>query len=439
MKPNYYRRLGATEQALWLRDRATPLHFVLTAQVKGELQPTALTQALDRLQQRHPLLRVSIALDSKNNPWFVEQSFPVPCYILQRQGELHWQEIATRELQQPFVWSNAPLIRVVLLHSAHLSELLVVCHHAIADGLATVNLIQELLTLLSDPEQDTPARPVPLSLEVLLPNRQPAQKMLMLLARGLLHLKQFIQVLKRDSGQFLVFDSLQVSGKTLSAEFTTALIYRCRAEEITVHAAICTAILFAIALHQKSLEKLLKCFSPINMRPYLQSRLEQDCGTYIAPALTTHSMDASSSFWQTARSLKSELMAQTETSYLLMLAQQHELVVGAKPHPKLLQQVFLERCNSDVMVTNLGRLAIPQRFGHLSLQAIYGPVVRSGFTKERVLGIATLADRLSVTLTYQSSHLDSLLKQTICLLKHATELPELNLSTAALLNSQPTI
>ncbi|MGE5655275.1 MAG: hypothetical protein ACM37W_01425 [Actinomycetota bacterium] len=43
MKSFYYRRLGAMEQELWLRDRATPLHFVLTAQVKGNLRLVALT------------------------------------------------------------------------------------------------------------------------------------------------------------------------------------------------------------------------------------------------------------------------------------------------------------------------------------------------------------------------------------------------------------
>ncbi|MGA7933693.1 MAG: condensation domain-containing protein [Kovacikia sp.] len=438
MKPAYSRRLGSTEQALWLRDRATPLHFVLTAQVKGELQSTALTQALARLQQRHPLLRVSIALDSKNHAWFIEHPFPIPCRILQRQGGQHWQEVAARELQRPFVWSEAPLIRVVLLHSSHLSELLVICHHAIADGLATANLIQELLTLLSDPEQDMPARPIPPPLEALLSDYQPAQKILKLLARGLLYLKQFIQTLKRDLGKILMFDSLQVSGETLSTEFTTTLIHRCRAEGTTVHAAICTAVIFAIALHQKSLEQPLKCFSPINVRPYLQSSLEQDCGTYIAPALTTHSIDTESQFWQTARSLKSELTAQTESNHLLKLAQQHELLMGAKPAPRLLQQIFLERCESDVMVTNLGRLAISQQFGNLRLEAIYGPVVLSGFAQERVFGIATLDDRLSFTLTHQAPDSDFLLQQALCLLEHAIEIPELNLSTAASLKSQLT-
>lgn len=368
----------------------------------------------------------------------VDSSRGVRQRILQRQGERHWQEVAVRELQEPFVESDAPLIRVVLLHSPQSSDLMVVCHHAIADGLASINLIRELLMLLVNPDKDLPDRPVPLPLEAWLSDRQPVQKIPLLLARGLLHLKRFIQVLKRNSGQISVLDSLQVSGETLSTEFTTALIHRCREEGTTVHAAICTAVLFAIALHHKSpVQQPLKCFSPINLRPYLQSDLEQNCGTYIAPALTTHSVDTKSLFWQMARSLKSELMAQTEVSYLLKLTQKHELLVGTKPDPKLLQQIFLERCASDVMVTNLGRLAIPQQFGNLKLQAIYGPVVLSGFAEERVFGIATLNDRLSLTLTHQSSDSECLLKQALCLLEHAIAISDFTLSIATSLKSKP--
>lgn len=437
MKATYYRPLGATEQALWLRDRATPLHFVLTAQIQGNIQPIALIQALNCLQQRHPLLRASIALDSQHNPWFVEQQIPIPCRIVQRQGEQHWQDVVSRELQQPFVWSDAPLIRVVLLHSPQISELIVACHHAIADGLAGVNLIQELLLILSHTDEAMPPRPVPSSLEILLPNYRSPHKLAILLAWGLLRLKQCIQKVKQKSESTVVSDSLQVEGTILPSETTAALIHRCREEGTTVHAAICTAVLFAIALEQKAaVEQTLKCFSPMNLRPYLQSNLEQDCGTYIAPGLTTHSIGAESLFWQTARSLKSELATQMESNYLLNLAQRHELLVSAKPDPKFVQQIFLKRCTSDAMVTNLGRLAIPQQFGHLSLQAIYGPVVRSGFAQERVLGIATLDNRLSFTLTHQSFNLETVFKQILCLLKHAIEFPDLNLSTAASLKRE---
>jgi NRPS condensation-like uncharacterized protein len=442
MKPAYYRLLGAMEQALWLRDLATPLHFVLVAQVSGNLQPTALIQALDRLQKRHPLLRVRITFDQNKKPWFVEQQAAIPCRIMIRQGDQHWQEVAARELQQPFTCSDAPLIRVVLLHSSQISELVVVCHHAIADGLAAINLIEELLSLLGNPDHVMTACSVPLSLEALFPHYQPAQKVSKFLAWGLLQGKQFTQWLKQKSDRMLpqsVSDAWQVDSEMLSSETTTALIQRCHQERTTVHAAICMAVLFAIFLNQEpSAAQTLNCFAPINLRSYLQSDSKQACGLYIAPALTTHTVGAESLFWQTVRSLKSNLKAQGETNYLLKLIQQNEILIGANPNPEMLQQVFLERYASDFMVTNLGRLKIPQQFGHLRLQAIYGPVVLSGFAEERVFGIATLDDCLYFTLTYSSSNSKSLLEQVLLLLEQAIVMPDFTLSTATQLLLQST-
>ncbi|CAG4923224.1 hypothetical protein R52603_05638 [Paraburkholderia saeva] len=54
------RRLGALEQLYWFYDRATPFHFVMAAEVEGQTQADAWRNALDRLQQRHPLFRASI-------------------------------------------------------------------------------------------------------------------------------------------------------------------------------------------------------------------------------------------------------------------------------------------------------------------------------------------------------------------------------------------
>ena len=72
------RPLGAGEQIFWLHDQAHPLHFALTAQTKGQFTVHQLQQALNLIQQRHPLLRVRIALDEAEHPWFVEHSACIP-------------------------------------------------------------------------------------------------------------------------------------------------------------------------------------------------------------------------------------------------------------------------------------------------------------------------------------------------------------------------
>jgi NRPS condensation-like uncharacterized protein len=365
----FHRRLGATEHAIWLRDRVTPLHFVLTAQVQGTIKPEDLRNALDRLQKYHPLLRVKIALQQNGTPYFVEQSTPIPCRILPRLGDAHWQAEAVWELSQSFDWEKAPLIRVVVLSSPEISELMVICHHAIADGKATINLIQEILTLLAHPDTEVSSRSIPPSLESLLPNYKPVSRIQKLLASIVLKMQQFRQCM---NSELPVNSALQVDAGYLSSETTTQLIQRCRQAGTTVHAAICTAWLFAIASYDHSSEQTLYCFSPVNLRPYLMSQLEQECGLYITPVRTSHTISPQTQFWQIARSLQSSLKTQIAENLLLKQVQRHEALVATKPSPEFIHQIFNENCTSDVMVTNLGRLAIPQHYGSLFLKAIYG-------------------------------------------------------------------
>lgn len=434
-----YRRLGATEQALWLRDRAYPLHFILTAQISGPLPAQALPQALAHLQQRHPLLRVRIAADAKGNPSFIEQSIPLACRVVLRQCDQQWQREVMRELAQPFdAETPAPLMRVVLVQAAEVSELLVVCHHAIADGLSSVNLLQDLLHLLGNPTEPLATRPIPPSLEALLPKHRPAPWGKIWLARGVLGWQQWRQQWQQRPKPILPFvNSLQMAAGDLSPAITTTLLHQCRQQETTVHAALCTAFLFAIALQSpqtlpgQNAPATLKCFYPVNLRPHLPSCSPDDCGVYVAPAQSTHALTATTEFWTLARSLKSALRTQVKAEHLDQVAQRHELLMGAKPSSETVQQIFDQHCAADGMVTNLGRLTLRQRYGELKLEAIYGPVVLSGFAEERVLGVTTLGDRLSYTFIQQKSSAPSSSADEIMdLLGIATTTPNFTLQAA---------
>jgi hypothetical protein len=54
------RPLGSFEHLFWLIDQSHPVHFAVTAEVEGDISPRDWRQALDRVQDRHPLLNVSI-------------------------------------------------------------------------------------------------------------------------------------------------------------------------------------------------------------------------------------------------------------------------------------------------------------------------------------------------------------------------------------------
>jgi len=60
-----------------------------------------------------------------------------------------WELEVDREMAVPFTPEQAPLISSVLIHKPQSSVLIMIAHHAIADGMALVFLIRDLLQVLS--------------------------------------------------------------------------------------------------------------------------------------------------------------------------------------------------------------------------------------------------------------------------------------------------
>ncbi len=405
------RRLGATERAIWLRDRIYPMHFSLTAQIIGEIAPESLQFALARLQERHPLLRVRIALDSAKHPCFVEDYAPIPVRIVDRQASNQWEREVEAELAMPFRSNAAPLMRVVWVRSATISELIITCDHAIADGLSAVNLIQDLLQSLTNPDAALEQLSVPPAQEKLLPDwdrrresfyQKLRRRSLLWLVGALYSIKQLIS--QPNSSPFSHRHRLH-SG-ALSAEILTALKRQCREEKTTVNGAICAAFLLAIANQKgENQPQALKCLSPINLRPYFTGNVANDCGLYILTGLTIHAISAEMNLWELARSLKSQLMAQMTVDSLREKAVKCDRLMSVNPSPQMVQQAFVKHQGYDLMVTNLGQLNLSQQFANLRLQAIYGPGVLGGIESETVVGVASLGEQLFFTLLYPESTL----------------------------------
>ena len=60
---DFARPLGGLEHFLSLIDQHRPTHFAMTAQIEGPRSIPAWRAALDKLQERHPLLSVGIETD----------------------------------------------------------------------------------------------------------------------------------------------------------------------------------------------------------------------------------------------------------------------------------------------------------------------------------------------------------------------------------------
>ena len=70
---------------------------------------------------------------------------------------------------------------------------------------------------------------------------------------------------------------------------------------------------------------------------------------------------------------------------------------------KLLKKMNWDHTNYGYSITNVGRIDIPNRYGDLELDAVYGPLLYSD-VNEKTVGVVTVAGKLTCTITYNEKH-----------------------------------
>jgi Condensation domain len=144
------RALSAMERLFWLMDQNHPTHFTVTAEVKGITKVQSWRDALDAVQRRHPVLSTSIHRNEKGQPVLYQvDAAPIPLRVVDGSAQGCWESELAREMAVPFTPEQAPLIRGVLIHKPQSAVLIMIAHHAIADGMALVFLIRDVLQVLS--------------------------------------------------------------------------------------------------------------------------------------------------------------------------------------------------------------------------------------------------------------------------------------------------
>ena len=432
------RPLGAWEKILWLSDQSGRAQVVMVAQIKGKFSLEQLKLALNQVQERHLLLRVRIALDEAQQPWFVEDtSNNIPLRVVPREGEQQWQREVEQELSQRFVSYQAPLVRVVLIHSTDVSELIITSHHSISDGTSKLLLIRDILQALATPETFTSSEPLAIipAMEDLIPGQvdenlvsqnSETQKTTWLSTSSLSTkltspLTQFSNATASKTSQILP----NIHFASLSAENTTQLVSRCRQEQTSVHAAICSAFLLAIAnQNSEQMQQTLQCFSAINIREDLRPAVVEQFGYYAHGKATLQTLNPNDSLWETARSFKDKINEEIAPEKVFEDLLRNQEWLSTNPDLTQVQKAISEHLDRGLIVSNLGRIKFSPEFGHLQLQAVYAPIGIPPGENQWVVGAVTVGQQLFLTLVLQNSTVSSveredLLAQTIDLLNTA--------------------
>jgi NRPS condensation-like uncharacterized protein len=449
LKVDVYAREITSPERLFTR---SPFSIVtMVARIKGNVSEEMLKDAVAKAQQRHALLRVRIRDGSDHTQWFSSEGVQeIPIEILPRKSENDWIKIHSDASRIPYEFQTYPAIRFILVQSPDVSDLIILCHHIICDGMSLAYLARDLMMYLGDPsaEVDVLPAPIPITLDNLPGDVSQS---------GVV--KFFINRMNRQwaaDSEFFDDEDYKVLTKTywdhfnheivcieLSEEETSVLVARCRKENVTVNSAITTAISGAQGFVQGEKPYHEKIVIATNLRDRLPNPPGDAVGYFAAGVELKLKFNHKLSFWENARNFHKKIKPNftdkkvfAEIQNWLYLdptffeamnfkklgglvssdsTQYKKLSTFSEKEDVVLK--FLKREDMDSLetirigsaITNLGRLDFPKIYGALELDRL---ILQPGgaFPLSQVnlvLGAVTCSGKMSLVIEYAKQAVDT--------------------------------
>ncbi|GGL99295.1 condensation domain-containing protein [Micromonospora yangpuensis] len=147
------------QERLWLVEQLQPgsplYHVPATARLRGPLDVAVLQRCLTEIVERHEALRTVLRMEQGAVCQLIRDSVPVPLEVVEPVDDASAAVAAA--VREPFDVGVGPLIRCRLLRLAPQEHLLViVVHHAVADGWSLGVLVRELGVLYAAHREGTP-------------------------------------------------------------------------------------------------------------------------------------------------------------------------------------------------------------------------------------------------------------------------------------------
>ena len=425
--------------------------ITMVARIKGKESVEMLKNAIDKVQQRHALLRVRIREDQDGELWFTSDGVQeILIEVVPRETEDDWIKIHAEGSKISYDFENRPPIRFILVQSPDISELIILCHHIICDGMSLAYLARDLMVHLGDPEAETQviSAPEPISLENIPSEVAPS---------GLI--KYFINKIKQKwSEEYERFDQEDYEALNeaywenyrheiltieLSEAETTTLVKRCRQENVTVNTALITAFLGAQNAVMDQQPHHAKSVSAVSLRNRLPNPPGDGMGYYAQGLEVKYKYNPKKSFWENARGYHKKITSNTSNkkvfgdlpSFLAMDSNIYEALnfkkLGRMVKPdspryqklndfskrddvvvRLLKRAKMETLDVKLMgpaITNLGRLDFAPTYGTLELDRL---IMQPGGAfplvhVDMVIGAVTCAGKLSLVVEYAEEAVDT--------------------------------
>ena len=423
----------------------------VVARIRGDVSEEMVRNAVAKVQQRHVLLRARIVDDADHSQKFTsEEVQEIPVEVISRQSGDDWIKIHAEANQIPFDFEKSPAIRFILVQSPDISELIILCHHIICDGMSLAYLARDLMEQLGDPVHDIEVLPAPPTINL---DNLPGD-----IAQSAL-VKSLINRMNQkwaDESEFFDNEDYRILTKTywdnynheifsieLSGAETSDLVARCREENVTVNSALTIAFVGAQSYVEGEKPYHSKIAVGTNLRDRLPNPVGEGMGYYAGAVELKFKYNHKRSFWDNARKFHKKIQPKFTNKHLfgdilnwlyldptIFEAMHFKKLGGLVPRDStryeklsafsknedvvlsLLKRDHIESLETKhwgTAVTNLGRLDFPKTYGALELDRLImqpgGAIPLSNVNL--VVGAVTCSGKLSLIVEYAEEAVDT--------------------------------
>ena len=364
------------------------MHFAIVAELNGNEPEEDWRRAIDSVQLRHPNLSVKITGSHYSNLTFEQvENCPIPLTVIHQNEDDNWESIVEQELQKPFNLSKAPLARAMLLKQPDQSTFIFISNHSIGDGISGALVIKDILSALSGAVLTSiPHTP---SLDELA--GLPLPKMF----------GQIDEAIVEDGNLFSEgksWSDIKIERLELSSETTAKLIKRAKSEQTTVHSLITAALIIAgRALSQEWKSREVGVVHPLSPRTFYQT--EEQYAMLVNLITLGYDTKLDHQIWNFARAVSVSIAeAKTLEWQEGALSGVGTLFTSDLDLESIYNQIILAT-QSDMMVTNIGKLNYKSNFGPLKLKSIWGPMLLTPHQASHTFGVNTFDGKLRLTIS----------------------------------------
>ncbi|MFX1568249.1 MAG: condensation domain-containing protein [Promethearchaeota archaeon] len=418
----------------------------MIATILGYVSSDELKKVIKKMQKRHPILNAHLVHKEKELYLEADGLLEIPLEVINRTSDDQWRDKIIQQHKIPFEMEQGPLIRFILLQSPNLSDLIIFCQHTICDGMSLAYLARDIMTYLVDPSKDVELLPLaPLVNEENIPSDIKPSLVIRVFGKTINKKWEKNELFFNYDDFYALHNSFwekytyKAHLYELSKEDTLAMLMACRKNGVTVNTALMIAFIIAQNQLNPDSPKYLQNISfAVNLRNLLNNPAGEQFGFFAGGMQLKFKYSNHNNFWNVAKRMQREVTPDkvkkqtligtlnaftlNSTLYEAQIFAAFGSLIPSSSNSYNKIRAFLSDKKNIVnkmvkkklskgfamaqIMTNLGKMDFPEKFGDLNLKNLILMPSCSPYT-ELILGVITHGETMSITLNHMEESISS--------------------------------